>query len=478
MKTFDFKNCVIYLFFLVVLLGGETFMLSASSKIVFDIVVSVCASIFFICKKDRDSQFRKVGLRPVHFFLLSFLIVFFQRPLDYVIGLVSDKQYLIGNTSLMPMCVKYASIGLMFFFIGYYIKPDPVVSVSQQKINKSLKKAPTWFFSLMTSICLLLIVVLVPRSIRFGGYGQAFLDSAGPFNYLSSWIRVFFIAYYIQTFCNDLGTQKYEGLSIIVFIKKLGLWHLINMLFYFFMILNLGDRGPVIITLTALYIAYIMICRRRINTVFIISALLIGISFSALLGQSKEYRGNNNIFERIDETRRNNSFRGRTSIIPVTEELAISYTALAHAMEYVPDNIPYTYGMLQLGYALSAIPFSNSLLSKVIDLPGNSSSLVTFFIQGDNRSSGRGTSCIADFYIDGGLLFIIIGMFIWGIVVRRFEFRLISDSKLSLFIFCVAFHFLSYMFYIPRSCVMAPFKYGIWLFAIMFLYQKLAPRHI
>lgn len=99
-------------------------------------------------------------------------------------------------------------------------------------------------------------------------------------------------------------------------------------------------------------------------------------------------------------------------------------------------------------------------------------------IQGDFLSYGNGSSVIADFYLDGGLIGVMLGMFIFGYFVRQFELVLFSNKKASLFLYCCAFYFSFHFISVPRSILLLDLKYSVWLTIIMYSYQKLSNRGI
>ena len=94
----------------------------------------------------------------------------------------------------------------------------------------------------------------------------------------------------------------------------------------------------------------------------------------------------------------------------------------------------------------------------------------------EDFSFGLGTNCLAALYMDGGLFFIILGMFVFGIVLRKFEVCIFSGTASSFFVFCMAFYFLTRVVYIPRSSLLSPFKYALWMYLIMSLISYLSAK--
>ena len=112
-----------------------------------------------------------------------------------------------------------------------------------------------------------------------------------------------------------------------------------------------------------------------------------------------------------------------------------------------------------------------------MEIPRTSSYIISHYIQGDFIEYGNGTSCLADLYFDGGGLMIIIGMLCWGFFVKYSEMKILNNSHISLLSLCVSFYFLIHVVYIPRSVILAPLKYAIWLYVIVWLYNAINRRY-
>lgn len=438
----------------------------------FYIAISVLISFLFFFNED-DFALKDIRIRPIHLFIISYLIVFFQKPLDYLLGYPMPRVDM-GRLDLVPQCLSLATIGLSSLLLGYNYKKR-YVALEHYFFSTTTYAGSVKVFSALVSIFIILILVVVPKSVLLGGYGTGFSSGGESINYLLSWGSVFISAFFIQHTFN-LKSNHLVIDSFWDYIKSVGAWQNINILAYFLIILNIGDRGPMIVILIAYYLSFIMIAKRSPSIVFMLSSLIIAAVFFSLLGYSKHYRDNNDILERLSVTisESENKNEPKTSILEQTEELAFSYNCLAYSIENVPEHYDYKYGMYQVSYILKTIPF----VSRFIKLPENSSATVTYFIQGPYAIYGNGTSCLADFYLDLGLIGVIIGMFLWGYFLRFFECSLISNEISSVTLQSIAFYFCIYVFYIPRACVLFYLKYAIYLAIIMTIYQNINKKRI
>ena len=436
------------------------------------LAMGILLPILFIFYKDENSDIRRVYFRPVHLFLFSFVIVFFQMPVDILLGYHSGY-YLVGRIDLMPESVRVSLLGLIAFFLGYIIKKEKDIQQERDGVYNMLP-APITIYKLLTSVMLIAIFVLVPTSVLFGGYHTKGMAETG-YNYLMAWCGFFYIAYFIQYSINMKIEGRGRGWTIKQCIRDIGLWQNINMLIYVIIILNVGDRGPLIYVITVYYIVYLAVTGICPSKKTIIVGMIIGAVIVAFLGYTKKYRDNDTIVERINTTWEANPYENQEeSIIPTTYELATSYRCLSYSIEDIQRFGSYGSGKYQLTYIVSVVPFAAGLLG----LNQVSWTYISHLIQGDFLSYGNGTSIIADFYLDGGLFFVLLFMFAFGYFVKIFDQVLFSNKKASLLLYCCAFYFSIYFISIPRNALLISLKYAVWLAIILYSYQRFSNRGV
>lgn len=430
--------------------------------------LAMVLGIAFLSNKDSNIHIRNIFLRPSFLFILAYLIVFFQRPLDYALG-YSFNYTQLGDVRFMAQSLKYALLGLCMFIIGYMYESKRVNVTSAAPLK--IKIVSLNFYAFLSSLFIALVFILVPKEILMGGYSNDLLTNATIYNYLASWSNTIMICYVAQYTLNAKQTGAYLDSTPLQFIKSFGIWQNVNFLTYCYMILNVGDRGPLIVLAFAYYISYIVVSHRKLSKVKLIIALCAGILMSSILGDTKQYRNNNTIFDRLSSVFENKGTELQTSFLPATEQLSGSYCCLPLAIQMISSKDEYTYGGSTIGDLSAGIPFSG----RILELPESTSYRISKYALGDSFSFGLGTNCIAALYMDGGIIFICLGMLLFGILLRKFEVCIFIDTTKSLFIFCMAFYFLTRVIYIPRSTLMSPFKYALWMYVLMALYIKFGP---
>jgi hypothetical protein len=164
------------------------------------------------------------------------------------------------------------------------------------------------------------------------------------------------------------------------------------------------------------------------------------------------------------------------SISPFTQELAGSVRTLHKVVEFVPSVFGYVGGRLQIQQVLSIIPTGSRWLVLAGVVPNEfrfagSAAYATWLLEGDNPTSGAGSTCIVDFYLDFGVPLVVAGMFVFGFWVRRFDVNMYG-STIPLWLSVSILVYLSRMIYVSRSTVLFQLKLVAWVFALLFVYQR------
>ena len=429
---------------------------------------AICALPFFFVK-ECDNNIRMIFLRPSFLFVIAYLIVFFQRPADYLLGYVSG--YIkIGEVRFMLTSLNYAVVGLCLFIIGYLIESKK--STSGRNIWFHTNIVSLNIYAVLSSVLIVLVLLLVPKEVLMGGYSNDMLTNASIYNYLASWSNTILIAYIVQFTINAKQTRELEGCSVIRYLRGVGIWQNANVIVYTLIVLNVGDRGPLVVMVFSYYLSYIIVSNRKLSKILILIAFCLGVVVTSILGDTKQYRDNNTIMDRLTSLYENQDNQPKESFLPATEQLSGSYCCLPIALQMVPEHEDFSYGASTISDLVSGIPF----VGRFFHLPASTSYRISRYAMGEDFSFGLGTNCLAALYMDGGLFFIILGMFVFGIVLRKFEVYIFSGTASSFFVFCMAFYFLTRVVYIPRSSLFSPFKYALWMYLIMSLISYLSAK--
>ena len=160
----------------------------------------------------------------------------------------------------------------------------------------------------------------------------------------------------------------------------------------------------------------------------------------------------------------------------ISIELAKSIRTLNHSIYNVPDNYNFSYGYFQLRNLISVVPGASGMLLKLVHdgnpMYNGSSNFVTYLIQGNNPSYGDGSSILVDFYLDFGIVGVFIGMFCFGIFVKKNEYKIHNGFQKPTFTWIAIMIYFSLSIYINRSSLLLEFG-NICLIYLIIKFNKL-----
>jgi hypothetical protein len=232
-----------------------------------------------------------------------------------------------------------------------------------------------------------------------------------------------------------------------------------------------GDRGPLMSYSLCFISGYFFVKKIKLSYKKGILFIFTGAIMISILGMVRNLNKDLSFTEKIQLSLTENENDSRISFLPVTKELATSVRTLHHAVNYVPRNHDFLYGRFQLQHLTVALPFF-SIFSPIIyeDTSwkyAGSSSFITWIRQGDFPTSGDGTSCIADFYLDFGMFGVLAGMFGFGYFMRFAEVKMYSANIPNLFVHVFIIVYLTNAIYISRSSVLFGFKSIVLIYIIL-----------
>lgn len=445
------------------------------------LVIVLLSVISFFLKKEPNPKLNKQYFKHSVFFLIGYLIVHFQYPLDYLVGNISGNDKFIWiNQRIVVKSLFISTLGLISFLLGYVwnIKKG----ISHIKVRSYNVKYPivNTNFLLLLSTCFLLLyyVTLNPLYLK-GYYGEMGMGATATYMALLFHISVY--AYLIQNMINIKHSTS-KNLTFFDYIKEQGFFILILISIYLISVMLSGDRGPIITFGVAYLAGYFYITKKKFSFKKLMLVGVIGAVFISILGITRSLDKNMPFNQRFKEgvmiTR-----EGNPSVIPFTTELAGSIRTLHSTVYYVPDTHPYTKGIFLFGNLSSAIPFSNSLVVKLFPSINeykykSSASFNTWLVYGSNPppGSGQGTTCIADLYLDFGLIGVVIGMFLFGLLLRYLENVIYGNNTSNMFFFALSFVYLCDAFYISRSSILLGFRTVVWLYVILWLNNLISEK--
>lgn len=431
-------------------------------------IVGFTIALFAI---NNLSTAKQLGaLRAVVLFLISYVIVHFQFYVDFVLDIDKYKILKTSSHSIVKSALL-SLIGLHSFLLAYTNTKNGIVRKPKYTLS-SIHFTPGVFKSL-TILSLLWLL--------YNGQGFYFRMSYGSVDLIGTQLAYAMLIFSLfknitLLLCINAYQQKNEK-SILGFIKSLGIPFNFAVLLHIVATFSSGDRGPAVFSLIGYLLAVSIATNKKVRYSQFLVLLSVGAIFISLWGIVRTSKTTENMTGQLSNAY--SDLQSQQTIIPATRELASSIRTLHAAVETVPDMFPHTHGVFQLSYIIESVPFYSRFFPTLQSSVGynRSTAFLTWIINGDTDTSGVGTTCIADAYIDLGLLGVIIILFLWGFVVKRSEILYsVPISSLSLFQVTMGFIVVTISVYIPRSAILFSFKDVVWPFLVLLLFVLLSNK--
>lgn len=444
----------------------ENWFIALSLLAVVVLVLGVC----FV--RDEYDFLRGQWLRASFIFIFGFVVAHFQFYVDVLLGNIPpDFQLIFEDPSVSAKCLALSVIALALFCAGYSVR-QKISPIGVRPITRVSSIFP------LTIVCAVGVCMwLWSHGLDYirGGYAMVSSNSEA-----ASYVEMVVIGLLMAVpiiHARNLQAQK-QRKTLLDFITSLGLYNVVVGIFCL-LVASSGDRGPIFRLALCYFFAWMYSGGFKMSLWKTAAMALIAAAILTTLGVARNISRDYSFSERFfmaaqseDEDKKVSSFS------PYTVELAGTARVLNRGVSYVPEHHNYLCGRFQLAYICSIFPTGSRWVGLLGIMPertfryGASSRFLTWIRQGDNPSSGDGTTCVADFYVDGGILLVAIGMFAFGVFMRRVDISINSPQPLSLLMCSFAFAYVASSIYIPRSTVLFELKTAMQLFVFCWLYQR------
>lgn len=436
------------------------------------ILVLLCLILFFF-RKEPCVSLRGQYIKHSTLALLGIIIVFFQYPLDYILGNFGDSpdMYFWVNSNIVIKSLTLSVIGFLCFLIGFL----SFRFRGKRKKPKEETPANVDFLVFLAAIMLVIYFMNLNPLYLAGHYGMVEIGLLA--RAAASGFQVLVFAAIIQK-CRNMILMDKRPRDFIRYIKQFGWPLIIIVAIYLMSVLVSGDRGPLIYYSLLLFGGYFFVTKRRIRLIYIVVMVIAAASAITFLAQVRNKNLKNYTFlERVAYAVDIENIKREQSILPQTAELSWSVKSLNTAVSYVPERHDYFYGRFQFQLLAQVIPFASLYFPLLFDeysrSTEGSSTFITWIRQGSNAEQGNGSSCMADLYLDFGVPGVIIGMFLFGYLIRYSELAMYKDELPSLFEQILFMVYLSIALYIARSVILMPIRNIVWIYCILIINKHL-----
>lgn len=410
---------------------------------VIDLVIAVLL-IFIFYHTIKIQQ--RIILKHSTFFIISFFIVYYQYPIEYILGnTLAISSIDMAYKSEFCKCLCLSNIILAAFIVGNSMYKVRNARISKKDVTDTFKNnrlLSARYVTFISVTCLFLFFVTVDKNYLLGGHGRYLEgDAASMFGNL------------LQTSLIALFSIKAYNYKRVVYRQNIvSFWRtfrnpMLILGIYLILMSMSGSRYVTIRMIMLVICVYIYAVRPKIRPIVLAAGV---ISFAFLFAIQGIMRANKNITFNSAKTVINEM----SSISPLTSELAFSVTTLHIATSNIPKNRDYNYGMTVLPEFLYIIPGGRTVFFSMLDIPEElqgSTKILTKLGLGSLDEYGLGSSSIADIYISFGIIGAIIFFFFFGKLIRYIEEFTYRYDTCSIYMLSVSFCFFSQMFYSNRE---------------------------
>lgn len=386
------------------------------------VTIALLLSIFHIGGFGVDNKLKTIFLRHSCIFIIGYLIVFFQRAIDYSIGIIdvdsfNVEELLWANApSVVSKACALSLVGISSFINGY----------NNFKCNRFAPSKYDYRFKYKHELVLLGILLLIVYGIisGIGNFSKKEEDYNIGFLMVAQAVLLAVIVIYAYEYKIKINCKRFTWWYF--------LYPLFLIIFYLVLYLATGNRGGAIKVCLMLLAAYVYIKQDKVNYKRVLLFFAIGAISMTVIGiiRTMESKDINAVNELITATE---------TISPFTVELSGSVNTVHVALANYPSKQNFNYGTSFIEGFTVLVPG----LSRILHIGDNSGVILTKHYFGGSIPDwgwGLGSSAVADAYISFGLIGTIIVFLLFGKFIRYLEYGTFVIEKSPLFLvlsFCV-----------------------------------------
>ena len=428
-------------------------------RIPFLVIVTALIIVYLFFLYQQKTKYKGLWHKPSNIFIVSYLIVSFQYVLDFCLGYKTYQDFYVPS-SVNKMSIT-CLIGLLSFVFGYVFTKDKWTSNNSTSSGRVISTSFLVILQILFFVAWIMTVGVV-ELLSGNGY---FEDLSGT---TSSNYEMLFYDVTVTILVSIIMNSK--GISIRTFKEFLNQspalsWIIVGL--YCLLRLISGDRGPALYTALAVFFAYLIVSHKSIRLSRLLFFAIIGAVVLNLVGIARSLSLDKSFSERIatalsDYSSSSEARFSEKTILPIAEELAMSSRCNQIAIDLIDkgeDN--YHYGKYFFYQLIQCVPYIPSFLVNTLNISEDELSAnikMTDVYHGRHDLSQIGTTIVADSYFDGGVIGVILMLFLCGWTFRKVDFVVCISSPSNWFQTALVILLASMAIYIPRSTLILQFK--------------------
>ena len=332
--------------------------------------------------------------------------------------------------------------------LGFYVY---LIAYRKYQVHKAnTRKTPARFSSngvrnmLLLTVIVFCVYVAVGDSYRNHVYGYnvaGTIENYARYVFINLLYAVILINGYSLRFGKRVLTMRQlfrrtpNILKYIIFVHS------------YFLIMQ-GDRGN-LLTVWLLFLAPLIFRRMQISWFRSGIVAFTGVFLANLMSAYRSSSGSSFSSFSFDE------IFGKVNILYGSFfELALSGRILNHAITSTEISNHF-YGWFHLKHLIASVPGLTGVVNRLFSIPphlDSSADHMSYVIQSGRVLYGDGTSILTDFYLDFGVVGIVLGMYVVGICGRRVDEFFVNETKLvNVYEWVFLVFFYSVALYLPRG---------------------------
>lgn len=457
---------------LVIILGVLGYVFESSyiydeGELILVVTMAMLAISLYFTDNSKGSVCYHKLLRPSFLLLLGMTIIALQNSVDLLLGNYDVSYQVFYHPNIIVKGVAYASMAIVAFIIGYTNTKHPL----SHRVAHSQTTPLTILITLSTIFFFLFLTTVDSNFLSGKTYVESGSIDSSHTNNSEFFLGICYAGVLIQYAINNAG----RGLNFRKFISGIPKIFLIIFISYLILRLISGAREPVIRNILIFVFSYIYTSRKQPikNYVLFIFLFLASFFLSIIsIGRgvisedlSEKYKVGTSIYET------------RNSFSPSTTELAGSqFCDMAAINEFERHNNEFLKGSIQGRYVL-VLFIPNRLLQHIwpIDTSMQGSAYyLTVKEKGYKSNIGLGTTLQTDFYVDFGIVGMLICLFLIGVLFKRLDLALYTPPQYAYSLLTTVFliYISACSFYLSRSAFIPMLRIPLYIFILLYINRK------
>lgn len=459
-----FRNCILILIISILIYIFEDSTCYNSSQLVTIFILSALSIFLFFRDKSTAHNGHFRIFRPSILLLLGMSIIAYQNSIDLLVGNYDKNAEVFLHPNLINKGVSYASIAIVAYILGYTNTSVPF-KTNYTKNDKS----PLNFLLVLCTIFTLLFLTSIDHDFITG---QTYVESgsidSSHTNNSEIFLNICNAAIIIQYAINNIGRK----VSFRLFIGGMPKLFLVLLAVYLSLRLLSGAREPIIRTLLTLLFAYVYANKEQPFKNVIIVICIIATSFILSLISIGRGVVTDDISKKYETGL--TVYNARQSFSPSTQELAQSqFCDMIALNQFEVKDKEHLYGAIQ-GRYLSVLFVPNRILQQVWPVETHmqgSAYYITTIERGSKSEIGLGTTIQSDFYVDFGLIGMILCLIFIGVIYKKVDLSLYSNlgARHTLLAVTLIISISASAFYLSRSAFIPSLRLPMYTFILLYI---------